>query len=144
MPQSASAATLHYACLKGARGQTAMLSPPKFGEKGGLGASALHSARCGLPTWGFAENRPRLLISKRRQQLALTARSLHCADSVRFRCYFHRPDELARMPAYVKGFGCRPMASVRQAPGSASESLQGMNPRVMRHAGAAGAMGISA
>ena len=43
----------------------------------------------------------------------------------------------------VKGFGCRPVATVRQAPGPASETLQGRNPRVVGHAGAASAMGIS-
>src|SRR5215510_12682373 len=32
-------------------------------------------------------------------RLYLTARSLHCGDSVRLRCYFRRPDELASMPA---------------------------------------------
>jgi hypothetical protein len=42
----------------------------------------------------------------------------------------------------VKGFGCRPVATARQAPGPASESLQGRNPRVVGHAGAASAMGI--
>ncbi len=31
----------------------------------------------------------------------------------------------------VKGFGCRPMATGRLAPGPASESLQGRNPRVV-------------
>jgi len=31
--------------------------------------------------------------------LAMTARSLHCRDSVRLQCYFHRSDELASMPA---------------------------------------------
>ncbi len=44
--------------------------------------------------------------------------------------------------ARVKGFGCRPMGTVRQAAGPASESLQGRNPRVVGHAGAASAMGI--
>ena len=40
------------------------------------------------------------------------------------------------------GFGCRPIATVRQAPGPASESLQGRNPREVGSDGAAGAMGI--
>jgi len=43
----------------------------------------------------------------------------------------------------VKGFGCRPMATVGRAPGPASESLQGRNPRVLGSEGAARAMGIS-
>ncbi len=43
----------------------------------------------------------------------------------------------------VKGFGCRPMATGRLAPGPASESLQGRNPRVVGEEGAASAMGIS-
>jgi hypothetical protein len=45
--------------------------------------------------------------------------------------------------ADVKAFGCRPIARVGQAPGPASESLQGRNPRVVGEDGAAGAMGIS-
>jgi hypothetical protein len=42
----------------------------------------------------------------------------------------------------VKGFGCRPTATARQAPGPASESLQGRNPREVGSEGASGAMGI--
>jgi hypothetical protein len=37
---------------------------------------------------------------------------------------------------------CRPIARAWQAPGPASESLQGRNSRVMGHAGATVAMGI--
>jgi len=37
---------------------------------------------------------------------------------------------------------CRPVARVGQAPGPASESLQGRNPRVVGGDGAARAMGI--
>jgi hypothetical protein len=50
----------------------------------------------------------------------------------------------AAMARDVKGFGCRPIATVRQAPGPASESLQGRNPRVEGGDGAASAMGILA
>jgi len=32
-------------------------------------------------------------------ELALTARSLYCRDSVRLQSYFHRPDEYVSMPA---------------------------------------------
>jgi len=31
--------------------------------------------------------------------MALTARSLHCRDSVRLQSYFHRPDEPVSTPA---------------------------------------------
>ena len=43
---------------------------------------------------------------------------------------------------FVKGFGCRPIATVGQAPGPAFESLQGRNPREVCSEGAAGVMGI--
>jgi hypothetical protein len=47
------------------------------------------------------------------------------------------------MSAFVQGFGCRPIEMVRLAPGPASESRQGTNPRVMCAEGAArSAMGI--
>jgi hypothetical protein len=38
---------------------------------------------------------------------------------------------------HVKGFRCRPIATAGLAPGPAYESLQGKNPRVLGHAGAA-------
>jgi hypothetical protein len=46
------------------------------------------------------------------------------------------------MVRFVKGFRCRPIATAGLAPGPASESLQGRNPRVLGHGGAASAMGI--
>ena len=50
---------------------------------------------------------------------------------VRLQGHSHRTGRSASKPAHVKGFGCRPIATVGQAPGPASESLQGRNPRVV-------------
>jgi putative ABC transport system substrate-binding protein len=54
-----------------------------------------------------------------------------------------RADLWRRGAGYVdKISDAGPIARARQAPGSASESLQGRNPRVVGHAGAPSAMGI--
>jgi hypothetical protein len=47
------------------------------------------------------------------------------------------------MSAFVKGFGCRPIATVGQAPGPVSESLQGKNPRGVGYGECRGLWGFS-
>ena len=49
--------------------------------------------------------------------LALTARSLHCRDSVRLQSYFHRPDEPVRTPARdPKQTRCRELRADHSSP----------------------------